>query len=192
MYLPQWLLKALRQVLRSHAGGCSPLKAILFLWRFFRRLFQRFSRTQDDGEPDKLPRHIVDQVSYLPQGVESTKSTMSLAGDGDTDEPVMAVVCQSPALPNDPRSSYRMAPLSVTSRSQAGLAFETDLNLSDGHLPLHGSRPSSIAPSSIEGPLRHHGQNENNLSTLRRAHPVFKPVAPRYLRRKAARYARSY
>ncbi len=153
MFLPQWLLKALRRVLCGHAEGRSPLKAILFLWRFFRRLFRRFSRTQNDGEPDKPPQHIVDRVSYLPQGVESTKYTMSLAVDDDTDESITSVVCRSTALPNGPQSSHGMAPLSVASRSQAGLAFEIDLNPSDGHLPLHGSRPSSIAPSSIEGPL---------------------------------------
>ncbi len=148
MYLPQWLLKALRQVLCGRAGGRSPLKAILFLWRFFRRLFRRFSRTQDDGKPDKPPRHIVDQVSYLPQGVESTKSKMSLAGDGDTDEPVTAVVCRSTALPNDPLSTYGMAPLSAESRSQAGLAFETDLNPSNG--PFLSSHLSSTASTPIE------------------------------------------
>ncbi|SJK99664.1 uncharacterized protein ARMOST_02972 [Armillaria ostoyae] len=254
MFLPQWLLNALRRVLRGHAGGCSPLKAILFLWRFFRRLFQRFSRTQDDGEPDKPPRRIADQGLYLPQGVECT---MSLAVDGDTDEPVTTVVCRSTALPNDPRSSHGMAPLSVASHSQAVLAFEADLNPSDGHLPLHGSRPSSIAPSPIEGPLhldarsnpsrlsqdtstialnsaadahlnsshghlpsarstpgknsfpsdseavesavvmslpaiaaRHHGRNENNLSTLRSTHPFFVPTLPTSLRMTGDRHTK--
>ncbi len=259
MFLPQWLLKALRQALCAHARGRSPLKAILFLWRFFRRLFRRFSRTQDDEAPDKPPRHIAGQVSYLLQDVESTKSTMSLAVDGDIDEPVMAVVCRSTALSNDPPSSYGMAPLSKESRSQAGLAFEIDLNPSDGHLPLHGSRPSSITPSSIEGPLHsdarsnpsrlsqdtstivlnsaadahlnslhghllsarstsgeisfpsdseavasavvmplpaiaagHHGQNENNLSTLCSAHPFFEPILPRFINKSGARHVLFY
>ncbi|PBL04203.1 hypothetical protein ARMGADRAFT_979631 [Armillaria gallica] len=142
MYLPQWLLKALRRVLHGHAGGRSPLKAILFLWRFFRHFFRRFSRAQDDGEPDKPPRHIVDQVSYLPQGVESTTCTMSLAVDDDTDESVMSVVCRSTALPNDPRISH------------------------DGHLPLHGSCPSSITPSPIEGSLHLDASSKPNPSRL--------------------------
>ncbi len=254
MFLIQWLLKALRRVFFGHVGGHSTLKAILFLWRFFRRLFRRFSCTRDDGEPDKPPQHIADQFSYLSQGVESTKCTMSLAVDGDTTEPVMAVVCRS-ALPNNPRSSHDMALVSVASRSQTGLAFETDLNPSDRHLPLHGSHPSSIAPSSIEGPLhpdvrsnpsrlsqdtssialnlaadahlnashdhlpsarstsgenpfpsnsgavastvvtsqpaiaaRHHGQNENNLSTLSSAHPFFEPILPRLIGKCGARH----
>ncbi|SJK99661.1 uncharacterized protein ARMOST_02969 [Armillaria ostoyae] len=152
MFLVQWLLKAFRRVFFGHAGGRSPLKAILLLWRFFRLLFQRFSRTQDDGAPDKQPQHISDLVLYLPQGVEPTKRTMSLAIDGDTDEPVTAVVCRS-ALPNNPWSSHDMAPMSMASPSQTGLAFETDLNPSDGHPPFHGFRPSSITSSSIEGSL---------------------------------------
>ncbi len=153
MFLVQWLLKALRRVFfRGHVGGRSILKAIPFLWCFLWRLFRRFSCTRDDGEPDKPPQHIADQFSYISQGVESTKCTMSLAVDGDTAEPVMAVVCRS-ALPNNPRSSHDMALVSVTSRSQAGLAFETDLNTSIGHPPFHGSRPSSITPSLIEGSL---------------------------------------
>ncbi|KAK0432244.1 hypothetical protein EV421DRAFT_1506173 [Armillaria borealis] len=152
MSLVQWLLKAFRRVFFGHAGGRSPLKAILLLWRFFQRLFRRFSRTQDDEAPDKQPQHIADGVLYLPQGVEQTKCTMSLAVDGDTDKPVTAVVCRS-TLPNNPRSSHDMAPMSVASPSQTGLAFETDLNPSDGHPLFHGSRPSSISSSSIEGSL---------------------------------------
>ncbi|KAK0218287.1 hypothetical protein EDD85DRAFT_1029231 [Armillaria nabsnona] len=144
MCLPQWLLKALRQVLRGHARGLSSLKAIVLLWRFFRRLFKSFSCTQDDREPDKPRLHIVDQVSYLPQGTESMKSTMSLAVDDNTDVPIMSVVCQSTALPNDPRSSHGMASLSVVSHSQAGLAIETDLNPSDAHSnPLQLSQDTS-------------------------------------------------
>ncbi len=171
----------------------------------------------------------------------------------------MAVACRSTALPNDPRSSHGIASLSVASCSQAGLAFETDLNPSDGHLPLHGPRPSSIMPSPIEGPLhmsarsnpsrlsedtssialnsaadahlnsshghlpsarstsgkdffppdseavasaavmslpaiaaRHHGSNENNLSTSRSAHPSSSPYYPRFLRRTGARYVLFY
>ncbi|SJK99616.1 uncharacterized protein ARMOST_02924 [Armillaria ostoyae] len=150
MFLLQWLLKAFRRVNFGHAGGRSPLKAILLLWRFFRRLFQRFSRTQDDGVPDKPPQHIADEVLYLPQGVEPMKCTMSLVVDGDADKPVTAVVCRS-ALPNNPRSSHDMAPMSVASPSRTGLAFETDLNPSDGRPPFHCSRPSSITSSSIEG-----------------------------------------
>ncbi|SJK99607.1 uncharacterized protein ARMOST_02915 [Armillaria ostoyae] len=152
MFLLQWLLKAFRRVFFGHAGGRLPLKAILLLWRFFQRLFQRFSCTRDDGAPDKQPQHISDQVLYLPQGVEQTKSTMSLAVDGDTDEPITAVVCRS-ALPNNPWSSHDMASMSVASRSQTGFAFEVDLNPSNGHPTLHGSRFSSITPSSIENSL---------------------------------------
>ncbi len=151
MFLPQWLLEALQRVLCGHAGSHSPLKAILLLWHFFRRLFLRFSRTRDDGTPDKYPQHKADQVSYLPQSVESTKCTMSLAVDDNEDDPVLAVAYRSTALPNDLRSSHDTA--LVASHSQTGLAFKSDLNPSDGHPPLHGSRSSSITPSSIEGSL---------------------------------------
>ncbi|PBL04205.1 hypothetical protein ARMGADRAFT_45799 [Armillaria gallica] len=229
MFLPQWLLKALRRILHGHAGGLSPLKVILFLWRFFRHLFQRFSRTQDDREPDKPPRHIVDQVSYLPQGAESTKCAMSLADDDATDEPITSVVCRSTALPNDPRSSHGMGPLSVASRSQAVLVFKTGLNPSDarsnpsrlsedtsttalnsaadahlnsshGHLPSARSTSGENSfPSDSEAGASavvtslpaiaawDHGQNENNLSTLRGAHPFFAPTVPRFVEEGGAR-----
>ncbi len=234
MFLLQWLLKALRRVLYGHAGGLSPLKVILFLWRFFRHLFQRFSRTQDDGEPDKPPRHIVDQVSYLPQGAESTKCAMSLADDDNTDEPITSVVCRSTALPNDPRSSHGMGPLSVASRSQAVLAFKTGLNPSDarsnpsrlsedtnttalnsaadahlnsshGHLPNARSTSgensfpsdSEAAASAVVTSLPaiaawHHGQNENNLYTLRSAYPFFEPILPRFVKEGGARHVLFY
>ncbi len=143
MCLPQWLLKALRQALRGHARGLSPLKAVVLLWCFFRRLFQRFSHPRDDGAPDEHTQHIGDRVLYLRQGVEPTKSAMLLAVDGDTDQPVTAVVCRS-ARPDNPRSSNNTALVSVASRSQTGLAFETDLNP-----PLHSSHPSSIMPTPI-------------------------------------------
>ncbi len=164
MYLPQWLLKALRQALCGHAGGRSPLKAILFLWRFFRCLFWRFSRIQDDGEPDKPPRHIANQGSYLPQSVEPTKCTMSLAADGNADEPVQAVVCRSAAPPYDPWSSHDIVTMSVASHSQTDLAFETELNPSNEHPPLHGSCPPSITSSSIEGSL--YSSAHSNFSRL--------------------------
>ncbi|PBL04175.1 hypothetical protein ARMGADRAFT_979630 [Armillaria gallica] len=164
MYLPQWLLKALRQVLCAHAGGRSPLKAILSLWRFFRRLFRRFSRTQDDGEPDKPPRHIANQGLYLTQSVEPTKCTMSLAADDNADEPVQAVVCRSTAPPYGPWSSHDMVPKSVASRFQTGLAFETESKPSNEHPPLHGSRPSSITSSSIGGSL--YSSAHSNFSRL--------------------------
>lgn len=139
-----------------------PLTSLLFLARFFRQLFQRFLHTRDDGESDKHTQHIAEQVSHLPQGVEPTKCTMLLAVDGDTSKPVLGVVCRSTALPNDQRSSHDMAPMSATSHSQAGSAFETDLNPSNGYSPLNGSRISSITPSSIQGYL----SASSNLSQL--------------------------
>ncbi|KAK0470202.1 uncharacterized protein EV420DRAFT_95845 [Desarmillaria tabescens] len=150
MFLPQWLLKALWRVLCNQAGGLSPLKAILLLWRSFWRFFRRFSRTQDDGAPDKPPQHIPDQVSYLPQDIEPTARAMSLAVE---DEPVPTVVCRSATLPYDPRFSCDMAPMSVASPSQTALEVETDLNPSNGHPPLHDSRLSSITQSPIESSL---------------------------------------
>ncbi|KAK0213996.1 hypothetical protein IW262DRAFT_1300775 [Armillaria fumosa] len=141
MFLLQWLLKALRQVLCGQPRGRLPLTSILLLARFFRRL----SHTRDDGASDQHTQDIAEQVSHLPQG-----------------EPVLDVVCRSTALPNDLRSSHDMAPMSVASHSQAGLAFETDLNPSNGYSPLNGSRLSSITPSSIEG----HLSTSSNLSQL--------------------------
>ncbi|KAK0476463.1 hypothetical protein IW261DRAFT_1609630, partial [Armillaria novae-zelandiae] len=133
MSLLQWLSNALRRVFCGHAGGRSLLKAILLLWRFFQRFFQRFSRTRDDGAPDKQPRRLSDQVLYLSRGVElPTKCTMSLA----VNEPVTAVVYRS-ALPNNPRSSHDISPMSAASLSRTGLAFETDLNPPDGLSPLN-------------------------------------------------------
>ncbi|KAK0470192.1 uncharacterized protein EV420DRAFT_95670 [Desarmillaria tabescens] len=142
MFLPRWLLKVLQRVLCSRAGGLSPLKAILLLWRFFWRFLRRFSRTRDDGAPDELPQHIPDQVSYLPQDMETR--AMSLAVE---DEPVPAVVCRIITLPNN-----------------TGLAVETDLNPSNGHPPLHGPRPSSIMRSPIKGSFNSYARsNPSNL-----------------------------
>ncbi len=142
MFLLQWLLRALRRVFFGHAGGRSPLKAILSLWHFFERLFQHFLRTRNDGGPDKPPQRMA--VQDLPRDGEPAKYAVTPAVDGETDELVPSIVCRSAALPNDLRSSNGMALVSVASRSQTGLALETDLNPSNGYPPPHSS-------PSIEG-----------------------------------------
>ncbi len=150
MFLLQWLLKALQRAFFGHAGGRSPLKAIPSLWHFFRRVFQHFLRTRDDGAPDKPPWHMADQD--LPRDVEPAKYAMTPMVHGKTHEPVPDVACRGAAVPNDPRSFHDINPMSA-GRSQNGLAVETGLKPLNRHPPLHGSRLSSITPSSIEGSL---------------------------------------
>ncbi len=161
MSLFQWLLRVLQRFVRDHVGGRSPLKAILALWSFFRRQFQRYSCLLHDGASAKSLRRIYDRETCPPPCNGPNDFTMSMV-DGAVDgwqPPVPMVVCRSVVPPDNSDSIYSFAVENasqsslntvatlvtpMTSRSQVNLADYAHVNLSTRRLPRHGSRPSSI------------------------------------------------
>jgi hypothetical protein len=161
MSLFQWLLKMLQRFVRDHVGGRSPLKAILALWSFFRRQFQRYSCLLHNGASAKGLRRIYGREACPPPRNGPNDFTMSMV-DGAVDgwqPPVPMVVCRSVVPPDNSDSIYSfsvqnasqsslntVATLAtpMTSRSQVNLADYAHVNLSTRRLPRHGSRPSSI------------------------------------------------
>ncbi|KAK0495876.1 hypothetical protein EDD18DRAFT_221842 [Armillaria luteobubalina] len=155
MSLLQWLLRMLRGFVRGHVGGRSPLKAILALWSFFRRQFQRYScllhnRASTKGHRETCPPPL--------NGLDDFKMAM-VDGVVDGQPPVSTVVCRSVIPPDNSDSVYTFAvenasqsslntvstfATPMTSRSQVNLADYAHVNLSTHRLPRHGSRPSSI------------------------------------------------
>ncbi|KAK0470205.1 uncharacterized protein EV420DRAFT_1473286 [Desarmillaria tabescens] len=105
---------------------------------------------------------------------------MSLAVDGDADEPVPAVVCRA-TLPNDLRFSHDVASMSVVNRSQTGLAVETELSTLNGHPPLHSPRPSSITRSPIEGTLNSYAHSNPSQLSQDTSGTVFNSAADTHL-----------
>ncbi len=158
MSLLQWLLSALQRLLHDHVGGCSPLKAILALWSFFRRQFHRYSRIARDRTSPKGPERIYDHDKCPPPPNDFTMTMVDGAVGGQA--PVSTVVCHSVIPPDNSDSIYSCAvenasqsslngvvtlatPMTLTSRSRVNLADYAHVNLSTRRLPRHGSRPSS-------------------------------------------------
>ncbi|KAK0192797.1 hypothetical protein F5146DRAFT_1041518 [Armillaria mellea] len=159
MSLLQWLLRALQRLFSGHVSGHSPLKAILALWTFFRRQFQRCSCLPHDGASAKGLRRIYGRETSPPPRTAPNDFTMSMV-DGVVDEqpPVSTVVCRSVVPPDNSDSIYSFAvenasqsslntvstfATPMTSRSQVDLADYAHVDLSTRRLPPRRSRPSS-------------------------------------------------
>lgn len=171
MLLLQWILRALQRLVHDHVGGRSPLKAILALWSFFRRQFQRYSCLLQDKASSKSLRHVYDrEACSLPRNGPNDFATTIVDGTLDAQPPVSMIVCRSDAPPDKSDCLYSCAVKNtsessldsvttvaapMTSRSQVNLADYAHVNLSTCRLPRNGSRPSSTPHLPTESTSLH-------------------------------------